>query len=67
MKKAPFPAAEAAFSFYSTFAHPASNLILNGITRRTLLELFRKNGWQHEEKAITKDELMNADEVFIFV
>lgn len=47
------------------YTHPASNLILNGITRRTLLELFRKNGWQHEEKAITKDELMNADEVFI--
>ncbi|MEH6971969.1 D-amino-acid transaminase [Bacillus sp. JJ675] len=47
------------------YTHPATNLILNGITRRTLLELIQKNGWQYEEKAMSKDELMNADEVFI--
>ncbi|MEC1261736.1 D-amino-acid transaminase [Bacillus swezeyi] len=47
------------------YTHPATNLILNGITRMKLLELFAKNGWQHKEKAITKDELLSADEVFI--
>ncbi|MFN2746879.1 MULTISPECIES: D-amino-acid transaminase [Bacillus] len=47
------------------YTHPATNLILNGITRMKLLELFAKNGWKHEEKAITKEELLTADEVFI--
>ncbi|MDA7028141.1 D-amino-acid transaminase [Bacillus sp. CLL-7-23] len=47
------------------YTHPATNLILNGITRRKLLELFQKNGWPYQEKKITKDQLLTADEVFI--
>ncbi|MDA1476061.1 D-amino-acid transaminase [Bacillus changyiensis] len=47
------------------YTHPATNLILNGITRRKLLQLFQKNGWPYQEKKITKDQLLTADEVFI--
>ena len=45
--------------------HPANELILNGITRMKLLELMKENGIEVREKALTEDELRDADEIFI--
>uniref|UniRef100_UPI0034A044CB aminotransferase class IV n=1 Tax=Bacillus licheniformis TaxID=1402 RepID=UPI0034A044CB len=45
--------------------HPATTLILNGITRMKVLKLCEENGLNYVEKAVTKDELLNAYEVFI--
>ncbi|WP_026693986.1 D-amino-acid transaminase [Peribacillus kribbensis] len=47
------------------YSHPASNLILNGITRMKLAALFAENGWTFKEQAFTKEELLQADEVFM--
>jgi len=47
------------------YTHPANHLILDGITRRELLNLFKQKGWNYEESAFLKEELMSADEVFI--
>ncbi|AJO17342.1 D-alanine aminotransferase [Bacillus paralicheniformis] len=47
------------------YTHPVTTLILNGITRKKVLQLCEKHGLNYEEKAVTKDELLNADEVFI--
>ncbi|MBU8770028.1 D-amino-acid transaminase [Cytobacillus oceanisediminis] len=47
------------------YTHPATNLILNGITRRKINEICRRNGVALEESAFTKDDLLDADEVFM--
>ncbi len=45
--------------------HPVNNMILNGITRQRILELFKENNLNVEEVEFTKAELFEADEVFI--
>ncbi|MGE6630824.1 D-amino-acid transaminase [Bacillus sp. NPDC077027] len=45
--------------------HPATNLILNGITRRKLIEVFAEQGLAFEETHVSKEELLSADEIFI--
>jgi D-alanine transaminase len=45
--------------------HPATNLILNGITRQTVLQICEAKQWAVEERAFTTEELLTADEVFI--
>ncbi|PLT30605.1 D-amino-acid transaminase [Peribacillus deserti] len=47
------------------YTHPAGNLILNGITRTKLLELFTSKGWAFKELAFSKETLLQADEVFM--
>jgi D-alanine transaminase len=47
------------------YTHPATNLILNGITRRVIKELADRNGVKFVEKIFTVDELLSADELFI--
>ena len=44
---------------------PKSRFLLHGITRDHALKLMVKAGVRHEERAITKDELETADEVWI--
>jgi branched-chain amino acid aminotransferase len=39
--------------------------VLEGISRRTMIELGRAAGWTVEERALTVDELRRADEVFL--
>lgn len=43
--------------------HPATNLILNGITRQILLKLCDDNGIPYAEEAFTLSDMMDADEV----
>ncbi|OMO57452.1 Aminotransferase, class IV [Corchorus olitorius] len=44
---------------------PATNgTILKGVTRRSIIEIARDQGYQVEERAIEVDELGDADEVF---
>lgn len=38
--------------------------ILPGITRKSIIDVARSQGFQVEEKAVTVDELLDADEVF---
>lgn len=45
--------------------HPANNLILNGITRQTILKLAKENKVAIEERVFSLTELKQADEVFI--
>ncbi|MFD1926767.1 D-amino-acid transaminase [Sporosarcina siberiensis] len=45
--------------------HPADNNILNGITRMKVLHLLNEEHIPYEEKSFTKQELLDADEVFI--
>ncbi|WP_432358016.1 D-amino-acid transaminase [Sporosarcina sp. UB5] len=45
--------------------HPATNLILNGITRRVVLELCKELGISVEERGFTHDEMNEMDEFFI--
>ncbi|GLB58565.1 D-amino-acid transaminase [Cytobacillus sp. NCCP-133] len=45
--------------------HPATNLILNGITRRKINELCQANEIALEETAFTIEDLKQADEVFL--
>ncbi|OIJ20288.1 D-amino-acid transaminase [Anaerobacillus alkalidiazotrophicus] len=47
------------------YTHPASNLILNGITRQLVIQLARKNNIQVIEEAISLQQLKGADEAFI--
>lgn len=47
------------------YTHPATNLILNGITRRVIEDLSRKNGITFQEETFSVPELLAADEVFI--
>lgn len=44
--------------------HPATNLILNGITRQILLRLCNDNGISYVEESFTISDMMDADEVF---
>lgn len=41
-----------------------SGTILQGVTRRSIIEIALDHGYQVEERAIPLDELMDADEVF---
>ncbi|MGG0669821.1 D-amino-acid transaminase [Sporosarcina koreensis] len=45
--------------------HPATNLILNGITRRVVLKLCAELGIPVEERGFTPDEMNAMDEFFI--
>lgn len=45
--------------------HPATNLILNGITRQQLFLICVNEGIQYEEISFTLEELLQADEVFL--
>ncbi|MGN7178796.1 D-amino-acid transaminase [Paenibacillus sp. FSL R5-0490] len=47
------------------YTHPATNLILNGITRRKINEICRETGIALKESAFTKEDLLAADEVFM--
>ncbi|CAN7254710.1 D-amino-acid transaminase [Rossellomorea sp. LjRoot5] len=47
------------------YTHPVTNLILNGITRRVIEDLCRKNGISFQEETFSVSELMKAEEVFI--
>ncbi|MFI8686065.1 D-amino-acid transaminase [Rossellomorea sp. NPDC077527] len=47
------------------YTHPVTNLILNGITRRVIEDLCRKNDIAFQEETFSVSELMAADEVFI--
>lgn len=47
------------------YTHPATNLILNGITRQVLLAECKKAGLTVMEKSFTLDELRLADECFL--
>ncbi|WP_394580394.1 D-amino-acid transaminase [Cytobacillus firmus] len=47
------------------YTHPATNLILNGITRRKINEICSQNGIALKESAFTKEDLLAADEVFM--
>jgi branched-chain amino acid aminotransferase len=46
-------------------ATPTLHSVLGGITRATVIELARDKGIPVEERAITRDELYTADEVFL--
>ncbi|MFS0765368.1 D-amino-acid transaminase [Peribacillus phoenicis] len=43
--------------------HPATNLILNGITRQVMLKLCADHGIPYVEEAFTVEDMMAADEV----
>jgi D-alanine transaminase len=45
--------------------HPATNLILNGITRKVILEVSKKSGIEINEESFSVEEMLNADEVFL--
>ena len=47
------------------FTHPADNHILHGITRGTVIDLAKKAGFTVNEKALTNEEFLKADEVFV--
>lgn len=44
---------------------PLDTPVLPGVTRAVVLELARNHGITHEENAITIDDLLDADEVFL--
>lgn len=44
------------------YTHPVSNLILNGITRKVLLDCCAEIGLKVVEEAFTKEEALNMDE-----
>lgn len=46
------------------FTHPANNLILDGITRRTVLGLAEENDISVREEGFTVPDMSEADEVF---
>lgn len=45
--------------------HPATNLILNGISRQVLLKLLRENDIPYKEEVFTTSDLKQAEEVFL--
>lgn len=45
--------------------HPATNLVLNGITRQVVLQLADELGLRVVENAFTISEMLHADEVFL--
>ncbi len=47
------------------YTHPADNFILNGITRRVILELCEELGLQVAETAFTKQQALEMDEFFL--
>lgn len=47
------------------YTHPANNLILNGITRQTIIEICKDLNLEIKEITFSKSFLLNADEVFI--
>lgn len=47
------------------FTHPATNLILHGVTRGVVLRLAARNGLEVREEPFDLDTLYAADEVFI--
>ena len=47
------------------YTHPATNLILNGITRRVVLKLCKEMSIPVEEKTFTSEEAMKMDEFFM--
>lgn len=47
------------------YTHPADNYILNGITRRKIIQLCDALDLKVNEQTYTVDELLDADEVFI--
>lgn len=47
------------------YTHPANNLILNGITRKIVLQLTKQLGIETYEQAFQVEDLFIADEVFI--
>ncbi|WP_404454798.1 D-amino-acid transaminase [Virgibacillus necropolis] len=47
------------------FTHPANNFILNGITRKKVLQLCDGLGVKVNEKTYTVKDMLEADEVFI--
>jgi D-alanine transaminase len=49
----------------TVITHPANNFILNGISRRVMLEICRRVGIPAEERVFTVEELNDADEVFL--
>ncbi|BCB05327.1 D-amino-acid transaminase [Bacillus sp. KH172YL63] len=49
----------------SIFTHPATNLILNGITRRVIKDLCEAHDIPFREEAFTVSELLGAEEIFI--
>lgn len=49
----------------TVITHPATNLILNGITRQVTLKLCAENNIPFSEKEYSLEELRQADEVFL--
>ena len=49
----------------TVFTHPANNYVLNGITRKKVLELCSDEGISVREKVFSVDELLDSDEIFI--
>lgn len=47
------------------YTHPANNFILNGITRRKVLQICETLNFKVNEQTYTVDDLLDADEVFI--
>lgn len=47
------------------FTHPATNLILDGITRRTILELCDELDIRVQQTPMTKDQALRMDEFFM--
>ena len=47
------------------YTHPATNLILNGITRRVIFELCEELGIEVVETAFTKQQALEMDEFFL--
>lgn len=47
------------------YTHPATNKILNGITRKTVLEICRSKKIQVKQEEFTTDFLLKAEEIFI--
>jgi D-alanine transaminase len=45
--------------------HPATNLILNGITRRVILDICQEQNIPVKEEEFTIEELLSADEIFL--
>lgn len=47
------------------YTHPATNLILDGITRRTIFELCEELGIKVQQTPMTKDQALQMDEFFM--
>lgn len=46
------------------FTVPTEKQIISGITRKTIIDIAKKLGYEVEEKHLTKEELFEADELF---